>query len=96
MSYLAHGSITIRECVEYIYDPDTTLTFDLNVKFMGFMIWFCVKSSAILSFDIFILCLACERITMVRCVAYIHELGCNMAEILPTRRKTLSNQSINS
>ena len=31
--YLAHGSFTMRECVKYIHDPDTTLNFDLKVKF---------------------------------------------------------------
>ena len=61
-------------CVKYIHDPDTTLTFDLKVKFIGFMTWLCVRASAFLSFDIVILCLAHECITMVRCVAYIHEL----------------------
>ena len=33
----AHGSITTRGCVAYIHDPDMMLTFDLNVKFIGFM-----------------------------------------------------------
>ena len=72
--YLAHGSITIRECIKYIHDPDMTLTFDLNVKFIGFMTWLCVQASVFLSFDIVILCLARECITMVQCVSYIHEL----------------------
>ena len=34
--YLAHGCITIRQCVAYIHDPDSMLTFDLKVKFKGF------------------------------------------------------------
>ena len=34
----------------------------------------CVQASAFLSFDIVILCLAYECITMVQCVTYIHEL----------------------
>ena len=72
--YLAHGSITMRGCVKYINDSDTTLTFDLKVKFKVFMTWLCVQESAFLSFDIVIVCLASECITMVRCVAYIHEL----------------------
>ena len=72
--YLAHGCMTMRECVKYIHDPDTTLTFDLKVKFIGFMTWLCVKASVFLCFDIVILCLACECITMVGCVAYIYEL----------------------
>ena len=28
--------ITIRQCVAYIHDPDSMLTFDLKVKFKGF------------------------------------------------------------
>ena len=37
--YLAHGSIFMRRCVKYIYDPHTTrtLTFYLKVKFIGFL-----------------------------------------------------------
>ena len=68
LPYLAHGSTTMRGCVKYIHDPDTTLTFDLKVKFIGFMTWLCVQASAFLSFDIVILCLARKCITMVRCV----------------------------
>ena len=40
---LAHGCITMRRCVVYIYDPDTTLNFDLKVKFIGFLTCFCVQ-----------------------------------------------------
>ena len=36
LPYLAHGCITIRQCVAYIHDPDSMLTFDFNVKFKGF------------------------------------------------------------
>ena len=32
ISYLAHGSITMRRYITYIHDLDTTLTFDLKVK----------------------------------------------------------------
>ena len=74
MPYLAHGSITMGGCVKYIHDPDTTLNLDLKVKFTGFMTWLCAQASAFLSFDITLLCLACECITMVWCVPYIHEL----------------------
>ena len=34
------GCITMRQCVVYIYDPNTMLTFDLKVKFLGF--WHCL------------------------------------------------------
>ena len=47
LSYLAHGCITIRRCVAYIHDPDTTLNFDLKVKFIGFLTFFCVRSMTI-------------------------------------------------
>ena len=36
LPYLAHGCITIRQCVAYIHHPDSMLTFDLKVKFKGF------------------------------------------------------------
>ena len=36
LPYLAHGCISMRQCVTYIYDPDSTLAFDLKVKFIGF------------------------------------------------------------
>ena len=36
LPYLAHGCITMRRCVAFIHDPDTTLNFDLKVKFKGF------------------------------------------------------------
>ena len=68
--HLAHVSITMRGCVKYIHDPDTTLNFDFKVKFIGFMTWLCVQASAFLSVDIVIHCLAREG----RCVTYIHKL----------------------
>ena len=71
--YLAHGSITMRGCVKYIHGPNTMLTFDLKVKFIGFMTWLCVQALAFLSLDILLLCLAHECNTIVPCVAYIHE-----------------------
>ena len=43
------------------------------------MTWLCVQASAFLSFVIVILCLASVCITMVRCVAYIHELCMTLA-----------------
>ena len=58
LPYLAHESNTMRECVVYVHDPDNILTFDLKVKFIGFMTWLCVRATAFLSFDIVILCLA--------------------------------------
>ena len=40
---MTHGCITIRRCVAYIHDPDTTSNFDCKVKFIGFLTWFCVR-----------------------------------------------------
>ena len=40
--YLAHGSITMRECVAFIHDPNIMLTFDLKVKFIRILTWLCV------------------------------------------------------
>ena len=74
ISYLAHGSITMKGCFSYVCDHVMTLTFDLEVKFIGFITWLCVRATAFLSFDIVILCLARECITMVQCVAYIQGL----------------------
>ena len=37
LPYLAYWCITMRRCVAYIHDPNTTLTFDLNVKFIRFL-----------------------------------------------------------
>ena len=49
--YLAHGSITMKGCVAYIYDPDTTLTFEMKVKFVRFMTWLCVRVTGFFSLD---------------------------------------------
>ena len=56
LPYLAHVSVTMRRCIAYIPDPDTTLTFDLKVKFIGFMTWLFVQASPFLSSGIVILC----------------------------------------
>ena len=42
--YLKDGSITMRGCVKYIHDPDTTFTFEPQVKFIGLMILLCVQA----------------------------------------------------
>ena len=72
--YLAHGSIYVRECVKYIHDPNTTLTFNLKVKFISLWHDFVFRPQLFLSLGIVILCLALEFITMVQSVTYIHEL----------------------
>ena len=50
-------------CVHY--DPDTTLTFELKVKFIGILIWLRVWATVFCP-------LTC--ITMGRCVTLIHDL----------------------
>ena len=49
--YVFHMGLSPRE----ENDPDMMLTFDLKVKFIGFMTWLCVQVTAYLSFDIVIL-----------------------------------------
>ena len=78
LPHLAHRSITMRRYDTYIHVPDLMLTFDLKVKCIGFMTWLCVWATAFLSFDIVILCLAGHYISMVQCVAYIHDLCINL------------------
>ena len=52
LPYLVHGCITIRRCVAYIHDPDTTLNFDLKVKFIWFLTCFLVRPITFFWFDI--------------------------------------------
>ena len=52
IQYFAHGCITIRRCVAYIQDPDTTLNLDLKVKFIGFLKCFRVRPITIFWFDV--------------------------------------------
>lgn len=52
ISYFAHGCITLRRCVAYIHNPDTTLTFDLQVQFIRFLKWLCVRATAFSCFEI--------------------------------------------
>ena len=42
ISNLADWSITMRGCVKFIHDPETTLNFDLKVKFIGFDMFSCL------------------------------------------------------
>ena len=52
LPYVAHGCITIRQCVTYIHDPESTLTFDLEVKFIGIFTCFRVRPISFYWFDI--------------------------------------------
>ena len=74
LQYLAHGSITIKKCVAFIHDLDTTLTFDLNFKFIEFFTWLCVWGTAFSSFDLVLPYLSHECITMGHCITQIHDL----------------------
>ena len=51
ISYLAQASITMRQCVTYIHDPNMTLTFDLKVKFIGFFEMASCLGHSFVSFD---------------------------------------------
>ena len=73
LPYLVHGCITMRPCVAYIHDPDTTLNFDLKVKFIGFLTCFRVQPITFLWFDIGLPYLAHGCITIRQCVVYIHD-----------------------
>ena len=72
--FLEHGCITMRRCEAYIHDPNTTLTFDLKIKFTGVLTCFRVCSITFFWFDIDIDLpyLVYASISMRGCVAYIH------------------------
>ena len=74
LPYLAQRWFITRGYVAYIHDPNTMLTFDFKVIFIGFMTWLCVWTTAFLSSDKVIFYVACEFITMIQCVAYIYYL----------------------
>ena len=73
LPYLAHGCITMRGCVGYIHDPDTTVNFDLKVKFIGFLTCFRVRPITFFWIDIGLPYLAHGCITIRQCVPYIHD-----------------------
>ena len=41
--YLAHGCFITRRCIAYNPDPDTTLNFDINLKFIRYLTCFRVR-----------------------------------------------------
>ena len=63
----------MRRCVAYIHYPDTTLNFNLNVKFIGFLTCFRFRSITFFWFDIGLPYFAHRCITIIRCVAHIHD-----------------------
>ena len=69
---LAYHIWHIGVSVAYIHDPDTTLNFDLKVKFIGFLTCFCVRPITIFWFDTGLPYLAYGVIAMKRCHTYIH------------------------
>ena len=71
--HIWHIGITMRRCVAYINDPDTTLTFDLKVNFIRFLTCFCVWLISFFWFDTGLPYLAHGCITIRQCVAYIHD-----------------------
>ena len=73
LPYLAHGCITMRQCVAYIHDPNTTLTFDLEVAFIGFVAVSSCPTRNLCLLYIVVSYLAHGSVTMRGCVAYIHD-----------------------
>ena len=73
LPYLAHWCITMRRCVAYIHDPDTTLNFYIKVKFIGFLTCFRVRPITFFWIDIGLPYLAHGCITIRQYVAYIHD-----------------------
>ena len=63
----------MRRCVAHIHDPDTTLTFDFMVKFIGVLTCFRVQLKTCFWFDIGLPYLPYASITVRRCVAYIRD-----------------------
>ena len=56
-----------------IYNPNMMLTYDLKVKFAGFLTCFSVRPITILWIDIGLPYLAHASITMRGCDAYVHD-----------------------
>mgnify|MGYP003692231687 CR=1 FL=1 len=74
LPYLAHWCFTIRRCVAYIHDPDTTLNFDLKVNFIGFLPCISVRPITFFLIDIGLpYLIAHGYITIRQCVAYIRD-----------------------
>ena len=71
--YLPYGCITTRRYVTYIHDPNTKLTFDFKVKYIGFLTCLCVQPTTSVRFDIGKSYLTHGSINMWQCVAYIHD-----------------------
>ena len=68
----SHFYHTMRRCVVHINDPDTTLTFDVNVIYWVFDTFSCPANN-LFWFDIGLTYLAHACITMRRYVAHIHD-----------------------
>lgn len=71
ISHLEHGCITMRQCIEYINDPNTTLIFDLMVNSIGILTCLCVRPVTFFCIDINIPYFAHGSITTRGFVAYI-------------------------
>ena len=67
-------TLSVRKRVAYINVSDTTLTFDLKVKFIWILAWLRVRVTANLFFVIAKQHLNLECITIGQCVTYIHGL----------------------
>ena len=74
LPFLAHGCITMRQCVVFIFDPDKTFNFDLKVKFIGFLTCYCVQPISCFCFVIGLPYFAHGCITIRWYVAYMFML----------------------
>ena len=61
----------MRRFVAYIHDSDTTLNFDMKVKFIGFLFSCPVYKFFLIDIGLIYLAHGCN--TIRRCVAYIHD-----------------------
>ena len=73
LPYSADGCITISQCIAYIREPNTTLTFDFKVKFIEFLTCLYVRTLTCFCFDFGLPCLVHESITMRGCIVCIDD-----------------------
>ena len=65
LPYPAYGSFTIRQCIMYIHDLDTTMNYAIEIKFIEVLTCFHVRTITSVFLDVSIPYLAHGSITMV-------------------------------
>ena len=91
---LTHGCNTVRRCVAYIHDPNTTLIFDLKVKFTGFLDMFLCPIHNYFLFDIGLPYLSHASITMRGCVTYIYDPDSTLTFDLKVKFRSFCHVSV--